>query len=473
MSSLTKEFFIPHEQEGQYLTLPFEMPEGTDSFTLTYAYERYIPEPIQVNSGTFTARRKSNTIDLGLLAPDGSQVGASGSDKLSFTISEDHATPGYTPRPLTPGTWQILAGAYKVAEEGVNVRYELEFTPKKAFSFLENVFQKEEQAHQPAQPQPEGLQLFLGDAHTHTIASDGILTAEALASHAKSHGLDFLAITDHNQFAKTTALPHVEGITLIPGVEWTHYLGHATFLGVDQPYDEPFFTNDEHEMQARFVSAHARGALIALAHPFDESCPFKLAMGSLPHDCLEVWNGPMRESNLRAIGFWLQLLGTGKKIAITGGSDYHRDNLFQILGGPCMGVYAPSRSASDILMAMRMGHSFITFAPNGPTLHMTCGTAVMGDSLDFTEGLSLHIHADGLKAGDVLRIYSKGAPQDLLTAPADGTCDLDLPVMKPGFLVVQILRTFLPGIPPLPALLSNAIYFDRQEQLPQAKFELE
>ncbi len=34
------------------------------------------------------------------------------------------------------------------------------------------------------------------------------------------------------------------------------------------------------------------------------------------------------------------------------------------------------------------------------------------------------------------------------------------PVPGPGFLRVEIYRTFLPGVPPLPALISNPIYFD-------------
>ena len=91
-------------------------------------------------------------------------------------------------------------------------------------------------------------------------------------------------------------------MTLIPGIEWTHYQGHATFLGVDQPYDGSFMANTTEEVLARFTSARERGALIALAHPFDEGCPFIFDMQTLPFDMIEIWNGPMRESNLRSPG---------------------------------------------------------------------------------------------------------------------------------------------------------------------------
>ncbi len=56
----------------------------------------------------------------------------------------------------------------------------------------------------------------------------------------------------------------------------------------------------------------------------------------------------MRESNLRAVGLWQSMLASGQKIP-PWCSDYHRDNLFQILGGPCMGVYSLSNSPKTSL----------------------------------------------------------------------------------------------------------------------------
>ena len=42
------------------------------------------------------------------------------------------------------------------------------------------------------------LRLLKGDLHTHTLASDGVLTAKELGWRAVRHGLDYVAITDHN-----------------------------------------------------------------------------------------------------------------------------------------------------------------------------------------------------------------------------------------------------------------------------------
>ena len=104
------------------------------------------------------------------------------------------------------------------------------------------------------------------------------------------------------------ALAHISGLTLIPGIEWTHYKGHANFTGVDRPYDGPFAANTPKEVAARFAAARARGALITINHPFDELCPFRFDIHSLPFDCVEIWNGPMRAFNLQAIGWWHSLL---------------------------------------------------------------------------------------------------------------------------------------------------------------------
>ncbi len=427
--------FIPPTREGAYFTLPFTIPAGTESLTLAYHYDRCPESAAPAGAGTFTSRRQANIVDLGLIAPDGTQAGASGSDKLEVTLSETFATPGYRRGPLAPGEWQILVGAYKIAPEGVTVTYELTFTPKSP-------------------------RLLKGDLHTHTLASDGVLTVVELGRHARRHGLDFVAITDHNQMISAQALPEIDGLTFIPGIEWTHYQGHANFLGVDQPYDEPFATHTLEEARRRFLSARERGALITLNHPFEPEMDWRFDLNALPFDCLEIWNGPMRESNLRTIGLWQSLLAAGKKVPITGGSDYHRDSPFQILGGPTTCVYALSRGASDILAALRQGHAYLIFAPGGPRLELTAGEAMLGDSVRWSETQEMTIDLDGLQAGDVVRVVTGQSSTPLLEAPAPGRFCTTYRMQAPGFARVEVLRAFLPGLPLLPALLSNPVYFE-------------
>jgi hypothetical protein len=425
---------IDPSQEGSYFTLPFQVPEGIQSIALSYRYDRRPEEGQGLDGGWFTARPEANIVDLGLIDPRGEQVGASGSDKTAVAVSEWQATPGYRCTAIIPGEWRILVGAYKVAREGVTVDYEIRLEPKER-------------------------RLLKGDLHVHTLASDGVHTVEELAWKAKRHGLDFLAITDHNQFSSGQSLPHLEGVTLIPGVEWTHFRGHASFLGVDRPYDGCFATNTEDEVRMRFGSARERGALIVIDHPFDPGCGFHFDLDGLPWDCLEVWNGPMHEPNLRAVAYWHQLLSAGKRVPACGGSDYHRDMPFLFLGGPTTCVFAGSAGAGDILAAVKAGHSFITFAPDGPTLELRAGQAIMGDTVDWPEHREVQIDAQGLVAGDVLRVASGHETAVLFTAPADGDVSLTYALPAPGFVRAEILRSFLPGLPMLPALISNPIFF--------------
>jgi hypothetical protein len=432
---LTLKLFIEHKREGEYFTLPFQMPPGIESLALSYRYERHREDEIALGSGDFVTIEEVNIIDLGLIAPDGAQVGASGSDKSEIILSETSATPGYKPWPLVPGQWGILVGAYLIAKGGVEVTYELSMSFK-------------------------SLRLFKGDLHAHTLASDGLLTAAELGQVALRHGLDFLAITDHNQMVTADALPVVPGLTLIPGVEWTHYRGHAHFLGVDKPYDPPFATNTLEEVRFRFESARQRGALITINHPREGVLGFSFPLDALPFDCLEVWNGPMRESNLHALALWQSLLEAGNKVPICGGSDFHREGPFQFLGGPTTCVFAMSSGPSDILDALRAGHAYITFAPDGPSVVLRAGEAIMGDSVPWPEVSELHIAVRGLRAGDILRVVTAQGSQSLLEAPAAGRFSIAYPVQGPGFARVEVLRAFLPGIPKIPALVSNPIYFD-------------
>ena len=427
--------FIEKAREGTYFTVPFILPVDVESLTLSYHYERHHNASVPVGAGNFVGRTQINIIDLGLIAPDGTQLGASGSDKSEFYLSETKATPGYKPHALTAGEWQILVGVYKVAPEGVQVTYEIKTTCKT-------------------------LRLLKGDLHMHTLASDGVQTAAELAYRALRNGLDFVAITDHNQMVAAEALPDVAGITLIPGIEWTHYKGHANFLGSAQPYDGSFMANTPAEVQARFDAARQRGATIVINHPFDEGSPFQFELGALPFDLLEVWNGPMRESNLKAVGYWQQLLTAGKKIPICGGSDYHRDTPFIFLGGPTTCVYALSCAPSDILSALRAGHAYITFAPNGPVLEMRAGEAMLGDSVAWDKVKDLTIHLENLLAGDVVRVVTANTATVVLQAPASGRFNLIHTMPAPGFARVEVLRAFLPGLPLLPALLSNPVYFN-------------
>jgi len=60
------------------------------------------------------------------------------------------------------------------------------------------------------------------DLHTHTLASDGKLTASELIQRAVTRGVEMLAITDHDTVAAYQEIRRTPaGLTLIPGIEFS------------------------------------------------------------------------------------------------------------------------------------------------------------------------------------------------------------------------------------------------------------
>jgi len=80
------------------------------------------------------------------------------------------------------------------------------------------------------------------DLHSHTTASDGLLSPEALVARAAAMGVDVLAITDHDTLAGLTAarraiIQQALPLTLVSGVEistlWQNHEIHIVGLGID------------------------------------------------------------------------------------------------------------------------------------------------------------------------------------------------------------------------------------------------
>ena len=133
-----------------------------------------------------------------------------------------------------------------------------------------------------------------------------------------------------------------------------------------------------------------------------------LSVGSNVFDMIEVWNGPMSERNVKAILWWTEMLKTGRRIPICGGSDFHRPHGAVKLGHPVTGVYAESRGALDILSALNAGHSFVTRNTRGARLLLSYGEAYMGDVTSLREGTALRIEASGLRSEDVFLVTDRG-----------------------------------------------------------------
>lgn len=331
MKNLKIRHTVSREREGEYYAVEFPVPENVRKITVSYKYPRLVGG-------------KVNVIDLGLMDEEGKFLGWSGSAHPSIFVGEFQSSGGYIAQPIRPGNWKILVGAYHVQPGGVDVDYEIAFEEK-------------------------GPAWLFGDFHCHSTASDGSLDRHELGLRARKLGLDFLAVADHNNVAENFAQPRIPGLTFVPAVEWTHYKGHMNFFGAENPFENTFVANTDEEMRAVVAAAKARGALISANHPKCDLCPYLWA----DEDCLnliEIWNGPMRAVNDRAIAWWTDFLRGGRRIPMVGGSDFHRPKGPVRLGHPTTAVYADSPAPGDILAALGAGKAYVTCAPDGPRLRI-------------------------------------------------------------------------------------------------------
>ncbi len=418
MESCKITYRIEKTAEGTYFGIPFSVPEGVEAITVAYRYPR-------------EARgcASPNIVDIGLADSEGRFMGWSGSNRSEITVGEHDGTPGYLMEPVRAGQWQILAGAYHICPEGVPVEYTIAFRPKA----------------------PGWL---FGDLHMHSDASDGQYDIPTLAKMAKKRGLDFISVTNHNNFAENLHLPKVAGVTLIPGVEWTHYKGHINFFGLGQPFENSFIANSEADMQALLAQVRSRGAVVSVNHPRCDMCPC-LWQDDSRFDMVEIWNGPMRPTNLRGIAYWTQLLTQGRHIAAVGGSDFHRSRQPARMGNPVTAVYSDSRAPQDILQAVREGRSYVTDHAGGVRLSLRCGACGMGDTVPADAPHTVQFGAEHLpRRAHLLLIGPKGSV--LADSALHGPNDAE---MAPGISFVYLMAAVRRAGIWWPLAVSNPIYF--------------
>jgi hypothetical protein len=223
---------------------------------------------------------------------------------------------------------------------------------------------------------------YQGDFHCHTHHSDGVLSPPELLALARSEGLDFFAITDHNTL---DAYPHFgppAGICVIPGLEVTFDRGHYNVFGLtqDAAWLEPVvqgpaqlnYAKSGLDANALLAAAGEAGLLNSINHPLLAPWAWLLADAGLTHvHCLEIWNDPSwpdnRMANPLALEMWSRWLNAGLRMTAIGGSDFHRSiNKPGVtkppdrLGLPRTYVYAERLSGAAILEGVRRRQVYVS-----------------------------------------------------------------------------------------------------------------
>jgi hypothetical protein len=185
---------------------------------------------------------------------------------------------------------------------------------------------------------------------------------------AAARGLDFLAITDHND-TRSVSDPGfgTAGVIGVPGYE-ASLNGHAQVLGARAVLPGDAF--------AVASAVRAAGGVLQANHPgYTPTAPFGSCAEtealdweygySLQPDTIEAWNPTSpNDTALRYLECWLD---RGARIGITGGSDSHWASIDAVQGpgNPTTWVQASGRSTEGVLEGLRAGRTTLTrVAPN-------------------------------------------------------------------------------------------------------------
>lgn len=405
------EGFLAPGEAGQYHSVPFEMPDGVCRLEVAYDYSHPVDSDPHVTGG--------NTLDIGLFDQRGDEYpgpgfrGWSGSARQSFFVAPDDATPGYLRGPLQPGTWFISLGFYKSAPEGCRYTVRLRFlhgdcAQPDALPPLLTL-----DSPQPARPARAGG-WYRGELHCHSYHSDGDAAPREIIDRARSLGLDFLAITDHNSISHLADLAAIDpgdrgNLILIPGCEVTTYKGHWNVWGLEEWID--FRTLTPELMRQSVERAVGLGYLTSCNHPRRMGPPWEFEDAARQH-CVEVWNGPWHIFNTDALAFWEARLRRGARKVAVGGSDghfLHREHIAQV-GTPTTWIHCPEPpTARRLLEGLRAGHAFISDAPDGPQLFLSAAGGMMGDTLQCPPNGMLDLHLRTVDAAGLeLAVYGAG-----------------------------------------------------------------
>ena len=454
---LVLEGHLPPSAAGSYHHVPFEMPSGVGRLDVRYEYQSAIASDPHLTGG--------NTLDIGIFDARGSHFpgggfrGWTGSARQAFYITLIDATPGYLPGPLMPGTWQICLGLYKSAPEGCHYRIEISLSPDlfgnspAAFPPLLDL-----NAYQPnTARRPDGW--YRGELHCHSYHSDGDSPPVDLVRAAQELGLDFLAITDHNNLSHLAPLAalNTPDLTLIPGFEVTTYKGHWNIWGTNEWID--FRDPTPEKMEQWIAHAVRSGHLTSCNHPRPYGPPWEFEEAKGYH-CVEVWNGPWQLFNHQALAFWEKRVRAGERLVAVGGSDAHflRSQHIARLGTPTTWIYCPHEpTAANLLAGLRAGHAFISDSPDGPQLYLSYGEAIMGDTLtDVPPGDELSVRVVNGKAL-LLELYdAEGCFYRQPCENPDQTFDIPLSARSTAYIRAQLVEPNTD--PPVVRALTNPLY---------------
>jgi len=418
---------------GDYQDVAIAVPAGTAEITIAHT-----------DGSDYTI------LDWGVWGPDGYR-GWGGGLTDDAVIGVEQSSRGYLPGAITPGTWTVVIGKAKLDTGGGHYSIDVTCTDTPTLAVLPK-------AAYAAPMLATERKWYRGDFHVHSTQSgDAGATFDEIIALAKSQGLDFANISDHNTVAQHALLSAIQpahpDLLFLRGAEITTYGGHGNAVGISSYVDHRIGYNGR--TIANVISdVNAQGGIFIVNHPVLDlgtaciGCQWA-HVDDTPWDQvtgLEVLTGNfdigINAFYPRAIALWDKELDAGNKIAAIGGSDDHTAGMNESstgspIGEPTTLVLADNLSEAAIIDALKHGRTQVDLqGPGAPTVdfHFTQddGTAAeIGDDVMTTKsslafpvhitsgnGTFLQLWIDGAKAGDQVPVTS----DDFTTTfRADGT----------------------------------------------------
>jgi hypothetical protein len=312
---------------------------------------------------------QEDILDWGLDDPNGFRGWGGGTTEPAI-VGELAASRSYLAGPIVSGKWRVVIGKAQLA--GGSANYHVVVTLRNAPTLPP---QPERAPYKEAAPLRDEERFYAGDLHAHSREStDAKPTIDELVSFAKSQGLDFVELSDHNTVSQLDFINAVQGqhsdVLILPGVEYTTYAGHANGVGatvwVDHKIGQP---GVDIGMAAK--AFRAQGALFSINHPKLDlgnaciGCAWKHDLPADAIDAVEIGTAGVALLLIDdTLGFWDSLSATGRHVAPVGGSDDHsagqNEGQFSTpVGKPATYVYAKGLSVPSILEGIRNSRTVV------------------------------------------------------------------------------------------------------------------
>lgn len=390
---------VPREG-GDFLYLPFTVPAGTVE--------------IEVRHDDLSA---ANILDFGVDDPNGWR-GWGGDLSEPSIIGVESASRCYTPGPIPAGEWKVVIGKAKLKEPA---KYRVEIELRTAATLPK----------QPRKPYVPAViestaRWYAGDFHVHSRESgDARPAIDEVATFAKSRGLDFVELSDHNTISQVDQIVDAQAKTkvlLIPGYEYTTYGGHANGIGATKWVSHRIGDKGVNIVDS-VKAIRAQGALFSINHPGLDlgdqciGCAWKHEVPPELIDALEIqtlgYDPVGKLFHPLAINIWEGLLNKGAHTAAIGGSDDHRAgkdlaSTQSAIGSPTTMVFARELSVAGILEGIRAGRTVVKLQdPSDPMIDFTTDVAPRGDTVS-DEFVVLRAKITG--GGESVRLVKNGTP---------------------------------------------------------------